>query len=194
MESWSNRLTDWVNLPENTEVASLWAGFHGAEISSIATNIEDQTLTIEMAPFFLPAHVKVLITFFGVKSVRVDKYPPPFQHLLTGHESFARRAQMAEGWESKWREESLGWPQFELLLETDPFQIIDADLAQGKDHIAVRIGGHLNGHNYNDLWCSVYVRAKSISVSRSDIGDFSLEQLVDVGAKWWKLLGAGKTA
>jgi hypothetical protein len=192
MDSWNNTVIDWINLPGECKTTSLWICFHDTEITSITSDLAGETVILEMKAFYLPDDLDVYIQFSGVKSVRVNKYPPPYEHLIPEGTSYLERLKIAEGWQSKWREESMNWQEFEEAMGTDPLGVLEADLAEGEGQIALRLGGHLNGEKYNNLWCSVYIRAAKISVSRSDGEDFSLEKLIETGGKWWQSFGEGK--
>lgn len=192
MESWNNILTDWVNLPTAANTQSLWICLHDAELKSIRSDVLEQYAVLEIEAFYLPDGLRVFLRLDGLKSVRVNKYPPPYRSLLSDDMPYPERMQLAEQWVSKWREESMSWDEFEAVLATDPLEIADADLAEGDDGVALRVGGYLNGERYDDLWCSVFFRAMAITAERSDGEDFSLEKLKELGGQWWESFGSRK--
>lgn len=190
MDGWDEIVTDWVNLPPGSSTQSLWTCLHDAELTSVESDPLAQTVLLEVKAFFMPEEIRVILRLDEVRSVRVNKYPPPFESLLTDETPWEERMRVAGEWVSKWREESMGWQDFESALSTDPLEIKEADLAAGREGIALRIGGHLNGEKYDDLWCSVFLRAGAITASRSDGQDFSMGQFINLGEQWWESFGS----
>jgi hypothetical protein len=88
----------------------------------------------------------------------------------------------------KWREESFSWTEFEAALATDPLQITDAGFVSKDNQATLRFSGYLNGEKFNDIYCDVFVGGRSLSVSRSDGKDFSVDDLVDLGEEYWRSL------
>jgi hypothetical protein len=91
---------------------------------------------------------------------------------------------LREYW-SKWREQSLGWPDFEVALHKNRFDVGDASLAIGPSTKAFRVGGMLDGDTINDLYCCVFVAFKSLSIKGSDGAEMTLEEFEQLGSSYW---------
>lgn len=183
---------DWTNLPPDSNVQSLWVCLHDAEIKSIKSDLLRQYVVLEIEAFYLPDDLRVFLQFDEVASARVNKYQRPYESLLTPGMSAREINDIATPWVGKWREESMGWLEFEAAYETDTFTILEADLATGEKDITLKLDGFLNGDKYDDLWCSVFIRAKSISLSRSDGEDLSWAQFIELGGQWWESFGSNE--
>ena len=96
-----------------------------------------------------------------------------------------RQVELVKEYQSKWRDESLSWSEFEDALKTDPLQISDASYVSKNDITTIRFGGMLDGEKFDDIYFEVFLRGKTLSVSRSDGNDFSLEKLIELGKKYW---------
>lgn len=186
MLNWNDTLIDWVNLSPNSEVLSLWICLHDGELIGIKSDLPGQSVVLEFNAFYLPDELTGSLRLDGVTSVRAYQYPCPYKSLLTDDLTPAAQQVIGEAWATKWREESMSWQEFEAAMPTDPLDILEADLAKSEGQIALRLGGYLNGEKYDDLMCSIYLRAGSLSALRSDGQDFSLDAFMELGRQWWE--------
>lgn len=151
---------------------SLWDCLHDGELLSSKSNLLEQSVLLEINVYHLldkaEKEVNFLLKLEGVESVRANVNFREYKES-----------------EIIWREESISWREFESSLSTDPLDITDGDLAIDKDKVALQIGGFLDGERFDDLYCAIFLRGKSISAARSDGKDFSLESLIALGRHYW---------
>jgi len=126
----------------------------------------------------------------GVASVRASAYLLPNGNLIEPEITapLPRKKLVAE-YDPKWREESFSWTEFEAALATDPLQITDASFVSKDSEVTLRIAGCLNGEKFNDIYCDVFVRGRSLLVARSDGKDFNLDAFIDLGQDYWDSFG-----
>jgi hypothetical protein len=186
-------LPDWVNLPSDSEAQSLWVCLHDCEATAIQSNLLTQTVNLEIKAFFLPDDLRVCFQFEEVSSVRINQLQRPYESLLTPEMTWNEKNEVAKQWIDKWREESMDWQKLEAALITDPLNILDAELVKVAEGLTLRLDGYLDGEKYDDVWCKVFIRAKTLNVTRSDDQDFSFEAFFNAGAEWWESFGENKT-
>ena len=190
-----NRIVDWANLPAGTSVESLWEGLHEAQIISIQSNLLERTVTLQVEIENLrifhqwPLDMHFVFRLEGVQSARVVKYsiwPGPFS-VPPGVSKEEQERLVAE-YQAKWREESLSWTELEKAMGAEDKQVIDiadAGLATEKDGgVALRISGLLNYTAYHEL----FLRAEKLTISRTDVGEVSVEELLKLGEAYWDAL------
>ncbi len=185
---------DWIYLPEDVQEISLWSCLHDGELISCRSNLLERFVTLEIQVEHLVKDKENPISFFlkleEVTSVRalgnfrwVGKFEKP--------ENISREEEVKlvkEYW-AKWRAESVSWAEFETSLATDPLQIRDASYVSKNDETTLRLGGFLDGEKFDDIYFDVFLRGKTLTASRSDGADFSLEQFIDLGKEYWNSFG-----
>ncbi|NOT61005.1 MAG: hypothetical protein HOP19_12370 [Acidobacteria bacterium] len=193
MESWDTILPDWVNPPSGCEPQSLYGCLHDCKLIAIQSDLLAQTVTLEIEAFFLPDDLRVYFHFVEVRSVRVNQLQRPYESLLTPEMDWHEKNEIAKQWFDKWCEQSMSWQEFENAQTTDPLGILEADLLTTADGLTLRLGGHLDGEKYDDVWCDVFIRAKTLNIICSDGQEFGLEKFFDAGDQWWQSFGEYKT-
>ena len=188
-------IVDWVNLPPGVSGASLWDGLHEAQIISVQSNLLERTVTmhleIENLRIFYqwPLDMQFVFRLDGVQSARVQKYSvwPGTFSIPTGV-SKEEEARLVAEYQAKWREESLSWSELEKAVTTEGKQVIDiadATLATDKDGaVALRINGLLNYTMYHEI----FLRAEKLTISRTDAGEITIEELLKLGEAYWDAL------
>lgn len=187
---------DWVYLPESLEEVSLWACLHDGELISSESNLSERFVELEFSVKHLleeqerEEKIRFLMKVADVTSVRaighfrpIDKYEEPLNI------SVGERAQLTKEYYAKWREESLGWSEFESALATDPLGITDAAFVSNNDETTLRLGGFLDGEKFDDIFFDVFIRGRRISATRSDGRDFSLDAFIKLGTDYWNHFG-----
>jgi len=190
-----NRIVDWMNLPARISAASLWEGLHEAQIISIESNLLERTVTLHVEIENLrifhqwPLDMRFVFRLDGAQSARVLKYsiwPGPFA-VPPGVSKEEQQRLVAE-YQAKWREESLSWSDLEKAVTAEHKQVIDiadAALATEKDGaVALRIAGLLNYTAYHEL----FLRGEKLTISRTDAGELSIEELLKLGEAYWDRL------
>jgi len=189
------RIVDWVNLPARVSAAPLWEGLHEAQIISIESNLLERTVTLHVEIENLrifhqwPLDMRFVFRLDGVQSARVVKYsvwPGPF--AVPPGVSKAEQERLVAEYQAKWREESLSWSDLEKAVTAEHQQVIDiadAALAAEKDGaVALRIGGLLNYTAYHEI----FLRAQKLTISRTDAGEVTIEELLKLGEAYWDAL------
>jgi hypothetical protein len=190
-----SRIVDWVNLPAAISVESLWEGLHEAQIISIQSNLLERTVTLQVEIENLrifhqwPLDMHFVFRLEGVQSARVVKYsiwPGPFA-VPPGVPKEEQERLVAE-YQAKWREESLSWSELQEAVTAEHKQVIDiadAGLATEKGAaVALRISGLLNYTAYHEI----FLRAEKLTISRTDAGEVSVEELLKLGEAYWDAL------
>ncbi len=185
---------DWTNLPSTLEEVSLWGCLHDGELLSCESNIERRHIRFEFSIDHLDEGDTDLTRFFlDITSVNSVRAHLVFRRLGDFKEPVGatpeQRAALVQAYQEKWREESIGWPEFESILFTDPLQVSDAGMVESEDTQSLRLAGFLNGEKFHDVYCEVFVSGAEISAARSDTKEFSLSGFIELGDKYWETLG-----
>lgn len=123
MVSHERRIVDWVNLPEGATELSLWSTLHDGDLIAIESDLLARTLTLRFDVGYvrdfhnLSEETRFVVTVSGVQSVRsLGSVPWPGDcSIPVGTPREQQEAIVAE-YQSKWREESLSWADFERLI------------------------------------------------------------------------------
>jgi hypothetical protein len=191
MEEDSEKELDWVYLTPGTEVESLWDCLHDGELLSCHSDLINRKVALEFRVHHLQEEPDDDLRFFlhlnNVQSVRANvSFRWPGEFVVSKGVSRDEESRLITEYQAKWREESIGWLSLEGSLSTDPLQISNADIARSNGKVALKLGGHLDGERFNDLYCWVFLRGASISASRSDGRPFTLEQFMEMGRRYWE--------
>jgi hypothetical protein len=92
-------------------------------------------------------------------------------------------------YQSKWREESLDWNDFEKSLQKKEcsFTVLDPEFASSDQAASIRIGGLLN-----DKYHNVFIRARKLTIDRSDGKSLKLDEFIKLGREYWQAFSEGK--
>jgi hypothetical protein len=184
--------TDWIYLPPDVEELSLWSCLHDGELISCTSDSNDEyRVVLEFSVGHLlnedDEGLTFPITMDGVTSVRATVNIHPAEKLIVPENtSREQHGKLIAEYHSKWREESFSWAEFETALATDPLRILNAGFVSKNNEATLRLGGILNGEKFNNIYCEVFMRGRSLSVSRSDGKDFNLDAFIDLGRDYWK--------
>src|SRR5258707_11170002 len=148
-----SRILDWMNLPPGTAEVSLWAGLHDAQIVTIQSNLLERTVTLHLESDHLlefhnlPLDMQFLLLLDGVRSARVLRYSTwPGEFSVPTGTSREEQSRLIAEYQSKCREESLGWTDLQKALTTECQQVLDiadATLATAADNsVALRSEEH----------------------------------------------------
>jgi hypothetical protein len=191
MSQSDKQLSDWVNLSADSSVLHLWDCLHDGELLSCRSDLVERRVTLEFRVRHL-VHatgddLRFLLQLENVESVRANVYFRwPGEFFIPEGATREEQGRLIEEYQAKWREESIGWLSFEGSLSTDPLQISEAELARGSEGVTLKLGGHLDGERFHDLYCSVFIRGSQVSASRSDGQPFGLERFVEMGRQYWE--------
>ncbi len=190
-----SRIADWVNLPTGLSGMSLWEGLHEAQIISIQSSLLERTVTLHVQIENLrifhqwPLDMRFVFRLDGVQSARAVKYSIwPGTFAVPPGASKEEQERLVGEYQAKWREESANWSELEKALTAEHKQVIDivdAGLATKRGGaVALRISGLLNYTAYHEI----FLRAEKLTISRTDAGEVSIEELLKLGAAYWDAL------
>ena len=186
MASDERPIVDWVNLPEDATELSLWSTLHDGDLAAIESDLLVRTLTLRFEVGYvknfhkLPEETRFVVIVSGVQSVRSFRGVqwPGGCSIPLGTPYELQQAIVAE-YQSKWREESLSWADFERLI-TAGLEVSSATLARRSDGVALRLGLLVGGDSYVE----VYVRGTEISFW-IDERQITPEEFVEIGEAYW---------
>ena len=185
---------DWLYLPTNAESKSLWSCLHDGEIVSCQSNLINRNTLFECKISHLldesEQDLKFLLLLEEVTSVRAFVYFRS-EEKFSVPQSVSREeaSRLIKEYQSRWREESIAWKDFEKNLPENPFSISDADIVSNENQTALKVGGPLDVDDYYDLYCTIIARGSRIKASRSDGQDFNFEKLIKLGEDYWNSFG-----
>jgi hypothetical protein len=194
----STVIHDWVNLPDGTTAVSLWDCLHDARLISLSSNLLERTLSlvcqIEHLSSFYQMHegVQFVLKLEGVQSARVIRSAIwPGGCSVPNGVSREEESRIIAEYQSKWREESASWNEFEIAVsreDKDVFYISNATLATSPhDVLAIRVDGQLGSGPRNNYaaYHEFFVRAGRLEVSTSEGKQLELHDFLELGRKYW---------
>lgn len=188
---------DWIHLPHGVEPISLWECMHDGEVLSCVSNDAERTVTFELSvPHLFYKDEKDLNILLKIEEVTSVRAAGSFRRIGQFEEpkdaSNEERNRLIKEYWAKWREETLTWSDFESALDTDPLQIMDASLVSHKNDNTLKVAGFLDGVKFDDIHFEIFVRGRSIGLSRSDDGNITLESFMDLGRNYWNDVRTGE--
>jgi len=181
---------DWVHLPTGIEVHSLWNSPHDSALLSCESDLYSRTVTLR----FITAHlvpnnpdIRFDVVLSEVTSARaVIQVRWPGEYVRPSGISREEEEPLIREYWSKWREQSLGWAEFEAALHSNTLDIGDASLAIGLNGRTMRIGGMLDGDTFDDQYCEACIAFKDLSIRSSENVALSLEEFDQLGVTFWE--------
>jgi hypothetical protein len=180
-------ILDWVNLPEGATELSLWSTLHDGDLIAIESDLLARTLTLRFDVGYvrkfhnLSEETRFVVVASRVKSVRSCRSVQwPGGCSIPAETPIEQQQAIVAEYQSKWREESLSWADFEQLTK-DGLEVLDATLVQGSESIALHLGSMVGGDSYVEA----YIRGEEITFS---IGTRHLtpQEFVEVGEAYWE--------
>jgi hypothetical protein len=187
------RILDWLNLPPDSEPTSLWDCLHDAQIVSIRSALLERAMTlscdIEHLRTFsqLGEGFQFVLHLEGLKSARVLRYSVwPGAFSVPAGASREEESRLVADYQSKWREESASWQDFEASVSRENEQVFDISDAAIATRlagvVAIRLCGHLNYASYHE----VFLRAERLVILGSDGRQFEMEEFRKLGERYWE--------
>jgi hypothetical protein len=195
MGSDERSILDWVNLPKDAEELSLWSTLHDGDLAAIESDLLARTLTLRFDVGYvrdfhkLSEETRFGVIVSGVQSVRsFSSVPWPGGCSIPSGTSYEQQQAITAEYQSKWREESLSWAEFERLSESG-LEVSSATLARRSDGAALRLGLLVGGDSY----VNAYVRGDAISFW---IGERQCtpEKFVELGEAYWEAFAKKRQA
>ena len=187
-------IVDWVNLPAGATELSLWSTLHDGDLTAIESDLLARSLTLRFDVGYvrdfhnLPEETKFVVIVSGVQSVRsFSGVPWPGGCSIPAETPYEQQEAIVAEYQSKWREESLSWADFEQLTN-DGLEVSSAMLGQGTDGVALCIGLLVGGDSYVEA----YIRGEEIAFS---IGARHLtpKEFVEMGEASWEEFAKKRT-
>ena len=186
--------TDWNHLPGGQETRILWDCLHDAELRSSVSDLLNRAVERR----FNVAHLvednpelEIIFRFEAVTSARIVTFAIwPGEYVRPPGITREEETRLVEEYQSKWREESLGWTEFESLLSTHTVDIHDADLAEGPSNRAIKLRGSLAGDRYDHRYCEIFLRFEAFTIRTSENHPVSLEEFEQLGEAYWEAFAA----
>lgn len=187
MNSDERTIVDWVHLPEGVTEVSLWSTLHDGDLTGIESDLLARTMTLRFNVAYLKEFHKLsedtrfVITVRGVQSVRsFSSVPWPGGCAIPAGTSYEQQQAIVAEYQSKLREESLSWSDFERLTNSG-LGVSSATLGQGTDGVALRLDLLVGGDSYVEA----FVRGEKITFA---IGDRQLTptEFVQLGEAYWE--------
>ena len=128
------------SIPSGSEAESLWDCLHDGELISCRSDLIKRVITLEFNVRHLleepDSDLRFFLRMHNVESVRAAVYFRwPGEFFVPEGASREEECRLIDEYQTKWREESVGWLHFEGALSTDPLQIPDADLIQSDSKV-----------------------------------------------------------
>ncbi len=181
------QIADWVNLPDGATEFSLWSTLHDGDLTAIESDLMARTLSLRFDVGYvrdfhnLSVDTRFVIVVGGVKSVRsFSSVPWPGGCSIPAGIPAGQQQALVADYQSKWREESLSWADFERLTENG-LELSSAVLTQGSESIALRLGLLVGGDSYAEA----LIRGEGITFS---IGERQVtpQEFVELGEAYWE--------
>ncbi len=191
---------DWVNLPPNAVVESLWDCLHDGDLLAVRADLLVRTVTLEIDVAHVRDFHKIgddthfLVTLHDVQSVRAATFAVwPGPRPDTSGKSREEESRLINEYQAKWREESVGWNDFMALFPANKFDISNAEIVRGESGVAMQIGGMVDGDDIADQFFTIFLRAEAVSLQQSDGVSLTVEQLIKLGEDYWNAWSARAT-
>jgi hypothetical protein len=188
----SDSLFDEINPVIDADPISLWDCLHDAYLKVIKSDLLRQTLELRFdiphikTHMGLPEDFLFTLLFHGVKSVRAtvwNRWPGEFK-VPTGTPR-EEESKLIDEYQEKWREESIGWADFETMATDSPVDISHAMLNLVENVVLFAASGMCSSDIYDGA-CTIFVNASHVAVERSDGDACSIEQLLAMGTAYWE--------
>ncbi len=177
---------DWVNLPEGIDELSLWSTLHDGDLLTVESDLLASTVKLKFAVEYvrtfhqLPEGTQFDLIITGVESVRlVGTVKWPGEFCIPKGLSRDEESKLVADYQSKWRDESLPWRDFEAMT-TQGVEVLNASLARGDNTLALQIGVI----SERDSYFEAFIRGRAINFS---VGDrpVTAEEFVALGEAYW---------
>jgi Cysteine-rich CPCC len=188
------RIVDWVNLPEGVATLSLWETLHDGDLLAVESDLLARTVTLKFDVMYvrdfhkLSEQTRFAAAMSGVQSVRsVRSVPWPGGFLLPQRASREEESTLIAECQSKCREESQSWSEFESLIG-DGLEVSNAILASGSNGVALELGLLAGDGHYVEA----RIRGEAIAFF---VGEQAVtpEEFVGLGQAYWDAFAKRKS-
>ena len=185
----NNILIDWVHLPNNTKVEPLWECLHDSDLKSIKSDLLKRTLSLNFhVPYIndfhkFPDEMLFQFLFECVTSVRVVHFSIwPGKFSLPPDISRDQESKLIDMYQSKWREESMDWNEFEKEMNSsqNKLWIKDANLALNDKQLSLKSYGHVDNKLYE-----FYIRAECLKILYKNEQIIPLNDFLQLVRGYW---------
>jgi len=195
MEDEKKLVFDWVNLPVGATEESLWDSLHDADLKLVTSNRLDRTIQLVFDIQYLrefhklPEDMRFLLLLNGVRSARITQSAPwPGEFYAPKDSSREIESALIADYQSKWRDESFSWSEFEAKLSGEhTAEVYSAAYVIGPDGgFALRLVMHVDDETYPEL----FLHAEGLTILKNDGESLSLEQFLKLGESYWEAFAA----
>jgi hypothetical protein len=195
MEDEKKLVLDWVHLPPEATAESFWDSLHDADLKLVTSDRLLRTVRLEfdvrhLLDFHnLPEDLRFVLLLEGVKSARITQSVPwPGEFSVPKGVSREEEHKLIVDYQSKWREESFSWSEFETcLISGHTAVVLDAESVNGPDAgFALRLVLQVDGDTYTEL----FLRAERLTIANSEGEAMSLEEFLKLGESYWEAFAA----
>ncbi len=190
-------IPDWIHLPHTSDTVSLWPSLHDGELIGVRSDLMACTIVLEVDVIHLRQFHKLdedlrfVIIFGGVQSARanaISVWPGPVPEVQG--KQYEEQNRLVEEYQAKCREESVRWSDFEAGFPVSTMDIYSADMVCDDRTTTTHLQGHVNGPDYDDVFTSLFIRAREIQFRQSNGVELTLEHFIKLGVEYWEAFSA----
>ncbi len=191
------KIVDWASLPADIEVRSLWTTLHDADLVACVSSRLERTIRLSFDLSHLvegEGELPCEVLLRDVTSARATvSVPWPGECGNTKGLSRAEESRVIAEYQAKWREESLGWDDFEAAINGGSLWTLDAELATGPGSQALKLEGTLEREGHEDRYGGVTIAFASFEITVEG-ATTTLDAFDRLGAAHWEAFRAGRRA
>ena len=183
---------DWITTLQAAKIQSLWTCLHDGDLLTAYLDAPAQTLRFNirvghlLGGSDLDPTVEFILTIHGLKVNHSARLFPPFAFEEPQNVTREERHRKVEQHLQLWRSQSISWEDLIEDLKVGPLDIMEASLVKSDGLIGLALGGNLTSSRDSGSYCYVYVAGSTLQVERSDGNPFSLDNLVQLGDRYWE--------
>lgn len=173
---------------------SLWEALHDTEITSIISDPLERSIRVRISIKHLLGLANLPLSGYwvligdGVTQLKAERFefsptPPPMTKGL----SYEEQSRLVRDWQRLGRSLSVDWEAFEKAVSTEGIGLGDASLRRLERGVLFSAGGNFLD---NDDWVTFEILANEFHCEQSDGKNLSLEDLMDLGGRYWEAFAA----
>ena len=184
---------DWTHLPEGVETVDLWSWLHDAMLEECESDPLARTLTLQIDSAHIRKHRKLeeetrfVLMFRGVTAVRgVRSLIWPGEFVRPDGISREDESDLVAEYQTKWRTETVSWPDVEEQIAEGGLDISDASFARGDEQVAIMLGGQNRAapDGYAN-WLEIQIAAQALEVGLTSGEALTVDEALQWGDTYW---------
>ena len=181
---------DWIHLPSDLEPRSLWDSLHDGKLQSCRSDLLNRSLRLQFHIWHLVEEGSDTTFDFYLSEVTSARATItvrwPGECVLPPAASREVQGILIAEYQAKWREQSLGWSEFETAFPANLLVISNASLAVGAESGTLQLQGMLDGDTFDDLYCEVCIDFNGLVIKTSENQELSLDEFDQLGIAYWE--------